>query len=101
MPASAKAYIVVELDVFDPASFQQYRAEVEPIILSYGGRYLVRGGETVPLEGDAPLPRIILLEFPDLAAARNFMGSEEYQPVATIRHQSAHSRIYMVEGYNP
>lgn len=97
MTTPAKAYLVI----FDPATFQQYRAEVEPIIVSYGGRYLARGGETISLEGEAPLSRVILLEFPDLPAANAFMHSDEYQPVGAIRQKSAHSRIYMVEGYNP
>jgi len=101
MTTSPKAYLVIELDIFDPATFQDYRAQVAPMIASYGGRYLVRGGETEALEGEPPLGRVILLEFPDVAAARSFMTSDEYRPIAEIRYKSANSRIYLVEGYAP
>ena len=46
----------------------------------HGGRYLVRGPVTAQLEGEAvPGERIVVLEFPDEAAARGYVQSPEYQ----------------------
>lgn len=98
MTAPAKVYIVVELAVHDPADFEQYRTEVAPIIANFGGRYLVRGGATESLEGEPPYDRLVLIEFPDMRSARGFIDSEEYKPVAKIRHRSAKSRIFLAEG---
>ena len=98
MSSEAKAYLIAEVDVQDAAAFEAYRQAVASMIGAFGGRYLVRGGALTPLEGDAPTSRIVVIEFPSKAAAANFWHSEEYAPVAAIRHKSAHSRIFMVEG---
>ena len=98
MTAAAKAYLVAEIDIHDPAGFEAYRDAVAPMIAAYGGRYLVRGGAVTALEGDAPTARVVMLEFPDVATARRFWHSEDYAPVAAIRHRTTTSRIYMVEG---
>ena len=42
--------------------------------------------------------RIVLLRFPDAAAARAFNDSEEYAPVKALRHQYADSTLLIVEG---
>ncbi len=98
MSGVPKAYIVAEIDIHDPAGFEDYRSAVAPIIAAFGGRYLVRGGSVSTLEGDAPTVRIVLLEFPDTQTAERFWHSSEYAPVAAIRHRTTHSRIYLVEG---
>ena len=46
------AYFIVEIDVQDAAAFDDYRRQVPATIARYGGRYLVRGGHTEPLEGE-------------------------------------------------
>jgi len=66
-----------------------------------GGRYIVRGGQTESFEGDVPSSRIVVIEFPNLSGAQSFLRSEEYRPVADIRHKNAVSRIMIVEGVIP
>ncbi len=46
------AYLIVNIDVKDPAGFEAYRQAVPATIAQYGGRYLVRGGQHESLEGD-------------------------------------------------
>ena len=58
------AYLIANIDVHDPATFETYRQQVPPVIASFGGRYLVRGGEVLPVEGDPGLKRVVVLEFP-------------------------------------
>ena len=40
----------------------------------------------------------MLVEFPDMAAARVFLDSEEYAPVAAIRHANARCTTVIVDG---
>ena len=40
------AYIYGNIEITDPALYEQYRAEVPAVIAAHGGRYLVRGGAT-------------------------------------------------------
>ncbi|MXO60350.1 DUF1330 domain-containing protein [Altererythrobacter salegens] len=98
MSESPKAYLIAEIDVHDAADYEGYKAAAAPLIAKFGGRYLVRGGAADAIEGCDPKGRVILLEFPDAAAARAFLESDEYRPVAAIRHRSATSRIILSEG---
>ena len=98
MATQAKAYLIAEVDVHDAEGFEAYRSGVAPMIAAFGGRYLVRGGAVTALEGEPPTRRVVVLEFPSKAAAETFWHSEEYRPVAALRHKSAHSRIFMIEG---
>ncbi len=66
------AYLIVNLDIHDPEKFGAYRERVAPLVEKRGGRYLVRGGELHPIEGDFGLKRLVILEFPSMEAARGF-----------------------------
>jgi uncharacterized protein (DUF1330 family) len=92
------AYIVAQLKVHDPAMFQRYREAVTPLIDRFGGRYRVRGGELEVLEGDWPLPRLVIIEFQSQDAARLFYESPEYQQILPLRQESARGTVAIVEG---
>jgi uncharacterized protein (DUF1330 family) len=44
------AYVIAQVEVTDPELFAQYGAQVPATIEQYGGRYLVRGGQTEALK---------------------------------------------------
>ena len=92
------AYIIVEIDVHDPTTYEDYKQLAPPSIAAYGGRYIVRGGKTVTLEGDWEPRRIVILEFPDLERACAWQSSLEYGPAREVRLRSSHARMIAVEG---
>jgi uncharacterized protein (DUF1330 family) len=95
---ASKGYVIAEITVTDPDAYKQYAATVAPIVAKFGGKYLVRGGQTVAVEGDPPGGRIVVIEFDNLAGARAFEESSDYQAVAPLRHKAARSRVFLVEG---
>jgi uncharacterized protein (DUF1330 family) len=92
------AYVIADVEVTDPAGFEEYRARVPGTIARYGGRYLVRGGATEVKEGDWSPRRLIVLEFPTLARAREWFASPEYVPLIALRQRSARTRLVFAEG---
>ena len=72
------AYVIVDCEVTDPERYEVYKELAPPAIAKYGGRYLVRGGDVTPLEGDWRPDRIVILEFPDVDTAKRFYASPEY-----------------------
>jgi uncharacterized protein (DUF1330 family) len=92
------AYIMVETDIHDPDQYEHYKNAVPAALAAHGGRFLVRGGEHVVLEGDWHPKRLVLLEFEDLAAAERFYASEEYQQAKGLREGAAHLNMVAVEG---
>ncbi len=93
-----KAYAIAEIDVKDPSAYRQYLAAVSPVVAQFQGRYLVRAGTIVPVEGDAPTGRYVVIEFPSVAIAKSFEASPEYLAIAPLRQRASHSRIFLVEG---
>ncbi len=93
-------YLIANLEVTDAAGFDQYRQKVTPLIAKHGGRYIVRGGELRHLEGNLPLRRLVVLEFPSLEAAQGFYDCAEYQPLLKLRLASTKSDVVLVAGYS-
>lgn len=92
------AYLIANIVVTDPARFAEYRDQVAPLIARFGGRYLVRGGEVTPVEGDPGLQRVVVLEFADMPALRAFYDSPEYAPLIALRASATVSNVALVEG---
>ena len=92
------AYIVASVEITDLDAYEEYRKRVPAVIAAYGGRYLVRGGAAARLEGDAPVNRFVILEFPDMARLKAFYHSVEYQPLLAIRQRAARSSLLAMEG---
>jgi uncharacterized protein (DUF1330 family) len=95
------AYLIASIDVTDAAGFEQYRQAVPAVLAAHGGRYLVRGGAQQAVEGSLPLKRLVILEFPSMAALRGFYDSPEYRPLLDLRLASTNSDVVFVEGYAP
>ncbi len=93
------AYVVNEIWVADAATFRTYVVQVPPTLAEFGGRYVVRSGSTETVEGEPP-GRIVILEFPDRAAALAWRSSPAYQAILPIRDASSTSRVYVVDGYD-
>lgn len=95
------AYVIVDVKINDPAAYEDYKKLTPAAVAAYNGRFVVRGGTTETLEGDWHPQRIVVLEFPDLATARQWWDSPEYAPAKKIRQQSAETRMIVTEGYTP
>ena len=96
-----KAYVVADIRVTDPNGYQAYLSAISPVVKKYGGIYIARAGRTRSVEGAPPTGRIVLIEFPSFAAAEAFETSPEALAAGEIRHRTATSRIFVVEGWKP
>jgi uncharacterized protein (DUF1330 family) len=90
-------YVVAEVDVTDPATFQKYAEKVPGTIAQYGGHYVIRGGKNTSIEGDAP-KRFVVIQFESVEKAKAWEDSPEYDAIKPIRHSSAKSRVFIIEG---
>jgi uncharacterized protein (DUF1330 family) len=92
------AYVIVEIDVTDPDKYKDYMAASPGAVAAGGGKFIVRGGATVPLEGGWEPKRIVVLEFPDLETAERWYHSDEYQAAKKLREGAADFRAIAVAG---
>jgi uncharacterized protein (DUF1330 family) len=92
------AYVIFDVDIRDADRYQQFMARVKPALAEAGARYLARGGKHTVYEGDWTPRRIVLLEFPSVAAWESFYFGPVYQGLKSIRDQCSSARLVGVEG---
>ena len=82
--STPKAYIVTEVDVTGNMDvfLKDYAAHVQATVDPFGGRYLVRGGRNVGVEGDPPKGRIVISVFDSFEKAQAWRDSPEYKKIA-------------------
>lgn len=92
-------YLIGDTQITDPEAYEAYKAAVRPIAERHGGVYRVRGGRTEVWESDLWTPtRVVVIEFPDAAAASAFYDDPAYQPHKQTRRGAANCTFFMVEG---
>jgi uncharacterized protein (DUF1330 family) len=92
------AYFVVDIEVTDPAAFEEYRKSVPATIAKYGGRYLARGGTCEVLEGSWHPRRVVMLEFPSVEEGKRWYQSDDYKPLLAMRLKASTGSMVLVEG---
>ena len=92
------AYVIVDITIRERDAYERYKEIAAPTVAAYGGRYLVRGGATQPLEGSWSPSRLVILEFPSAEAGRAWWNSPEYRPAKAIRQTCAETDMLLVEG---
>ncbi|HEY8642346.1 MAG TPA: DUF1330 domain-containing protein [Candidatus Dormibacteraeota bacterium] len=92
------AYVIANLTITNPEGFDGYRRQVPAVIEQYGGRYLVRGGSVEIVEGDWPLNRFVVVEFPSMEQAKRWYESEEYGAIKSGRTDNSEGQLGFVEG---
>ena len=93
------AYVIYQGDVTDPERYEAYKRAAAESIVAAGGRYIVRGGRTEVLEGDAPARRTVLSEFPSVEAALAWYHGPAYTEARRLREGAAVvTHMYVVEG---
>ena len=90
----ARGYWVVFADVTDPEGYKEYIAANA----KFGARFLARGGRVEPKEGH-PKSRVIVVEFPDYAAALECYHSPEYASAMKLRAGRSVWDMAITEGY--
>lgn len=93
-----RAFVIVEISIHDPELYEEYKKLTPDSIASYGGKFIVRGGRTVTMEGDWKPQRIVVTEFPSVARAVEWWNSDGYERARRIREASADTKMIIVEG---
>jgi uncharacterized protein (DUF1330 family) len=92
------AYIVVQVTVTEPAGYDEYKKMVPASLAAYGGKFVVRGGACETLEGSWAPGRLVVLQFPSVAKAKQWWASDEYRDAKALRQRTAKTEMIVVEG---
>tara|TARA_B110000971_G_scaffold137559_1_gene140645 strand:- start:28 stop:324 length:297 start_codon:yes stop_codon:yes gene_type:complete len=80
-------------------NLKNYSAKVTPVIKSFGGKPLVRGGEYQHLEGE-DFSRTVIWEFPSYETAIACYNSREYQDGWAITKDTTERNLQIIKGFN-
>jgi len=80
-------------------NLKNYAAKVTPVIKSFGGKPLVRGGKYQRIEGE-DFSRTVIWEFPNFQKAIECHESKEYQDGWDLAKDTTERNLQIVEGFS-
>jgi uncharacterized protein (DUF1330 family) len=93
------AYVIAAVtDAWDQAKLAEYRERNTDVVAAHGGRFVARGGAHEVLEGEWNVKRLVIIEFPDMDAARAWHESDAYAPLIELRQSASDTNMVLVEG---
>jgi uncharacterized protein (DUF1330 family) len=92
------AYVIVEVSIQDHREYEEYKKLTPAAVAAFNGKFIVRGGETITLEGDWKPERIVVLEFPSAEKANEWWHSELYTEAKLIRQRAAKTKMIIIRG---
>ena len=91
-------FAIFNIDIKRPEEYREYVNKVKTIAESYGGEYIVRGGESTIVEGNWAYPRTVVIKFPSYEKALEWYNSEEYKPIKQIRLDNSVANGIIIKG---
>ncbi len=83
------AYVVGQITVKDPLKWAVYRDQVPATLQPWGAELVFRGQQRAALSGVNPRADIVVIRFPNVAAADGWFRSDAYQALIPLRQQAA------------
>ncbi len=92
------AYFICTMTVHDPETYRKYTALTPATLARHGGRFLTRGDPVDTVEGAAFTERMVILQFPDHAAAMGWYNDADYQSASAFRRLASTGRMCLQSG---
>ena len=92
------AYVIGDITVTDPDTYEKYRAGVPATIAAHGGKYLVRGAHGEVVEGTWAPNRMVVLEFETMETLKAWYQSPEYAELKKIRQSASTGNLIFAKG---
>ena len=94
------SYFIAEVEIHDPATFKSYAEQFASTVEAFGGKLLSFGSSIVPVEGiESTTARAAIVVFPSAQSGKDWFASPAYRKIMPIRHQSAKTRAFSVDGF--
>lgn len=91
-------YAIAQLRITDRAAYDRYQSRFMDVMKKFRGRLLAADEHPRIVEGTWDREKVVLLEFPDPAAFREWAESPEYLEIARDRKAGSDAVILLVKG---
>ena len=89
-------WIAIYEKIENMETLKKYAVKATVAISKYSGKFLVRGGKNITLEGNKS-PRTVIIEFPSFSDAKKCYNSDEYQEALNILKGSVKRNLQIIE----
>lgn len=89
MESQPPTFVIGQITVKDEARWAEYRSRVPATLESWGAELVCRGQQTAIYSGECPHRDVVILRFPNRAAADGWFESAAYQALIPLRQQAA------------
>jgi uncharacterized protein (DUF1330 family) len=96
----AKGYWIAHVNITNPERYKDYVAANAAPLKTYGGRFVVRNGQSEVTRGNLGGRRHVVVEFDSYAKAKACHDSPEYQAAAKIRDEASTAEFFIIEGHD-
>ena len=90
-------WIAVYEKIENMETLKKYAAKATLAIGKYSGKFIVRGGKNITLEGNQS-PRTVIVEFQTFEDAEKCYNSDEYQEALAVLKGAAKRNLQIIEG---
>lgn len=90
------AFFMAEIEILDHDKYHEYIEIASRIIQRYGGEYVFRSENIVPVSGNWTPSRLVLIRFNSKTDIQMCFGSKEYLQIKHLREQSTKSRAVII-----
>lgn len=91
-------YVVGQISIHDPKTYERYVAGFMPVLKKYHGRLLAADTAPDVIEGEWKRHKFILLGFEDAESAHRWRSSPEYLEIAQDRLAATEGVVLLVHG---
>ena len=75
----------------------EYLEKIDATLAPFDGHFIIHGGAPEMREGLSP-GTLIVIEFPDTAAAAEWYASAAYQEIVKLRTENSEGTVFLVDG---
>jgi len=91
-------YAIAQLSITDRATYNRYQQRFMGVMKKFKGRLLAADEHPQVIEGKWDREKVVLLEFPDEPAFREWAESPEYLEIARDRKAGSEAVVLLVKG---
>ena len=94
-------YIINNMTIHDRVEYETYLHAFMRVFRNFSGEVLAVEDTPVPIEGEWPFDRTVVLRFPSREEALLWIESAEYRDIVKHRHNGTKSNVVMLDGFQP
>lgn len=91
-------YAIAQVKITDRTAYNRYQQRFMSVMKQFKGRVLAADEHPQIVEGQWDREKVVLLEFPDEAAFREWAESPEYVEIARDRKAGSDAVVLLVQG---